>query len=174
MKKTRWMVITGIVLLGVSVVLTVLFFYKFFTMAFSVFEDGWTESALIGDILAIYGLLFGQLIGYSTGLLLVIFGAIYGKRLDKREAKRAEVSENVSFTNELEYKPQNYTLADVQIVNTNQLLIDGETIDMTSISKLYMDREQIRFRTNNKEYIISYQNSSEAVFLVGRIKQYSK
>ena len=126
MKKTRWMVITGIVLLGVSVVLTVLFFFKFFTMAFSIFEDGWSESMLIGEILAIYGLLFGQLIGYSAGLFLVIFGAIYGKRMDRREAKRAEVSENVSFTNEIEYKPQNYSLSDVQIVNTNQLLIDGE------------------------------------------------
>ena len=90
MKKTRWMVITGIVLLGVSVVLTVLFFYKFFTMAFSIFEDGWSESMLIGDILAICGLLFGQLIGYSAGLFLVIFGAIYGKRMDRREAKRAD------------------------------------------------------------------------------------
>lgn len=174
MKQTKWMIITGIVLLAISLVLTVLFFYKFFTMAFSFLDEDWTETMLIGDILSIYGLLFGQLIGYSAGLFLVIFGAIYGKRLDKREAKRAEVSENVSFTNEIEYKPQNYSLSDVQIVNTNQLLIDGETIDMSSISKLYMDREQIRFRTNNKEYIISYQNSSEAVFLVGRIKQYSK
>ena len=143
-------------------------------MAFSFLDEGWTETMLIGDILAIYGLLFGQLIGYSAGLFLVIFGAIYGKRLDKRETKRAETTANVSFTNEVEYKPQNYSLSDVQIVNTNQLLIDGETIDMSSISKLYMDREQIRFRTNNKEYIITYQNSSEAVFLVGRIKQYCK
>ena len=174
MKQTKWMVITGIVLLAISLVLTVLFFYKFFTMAFSFLDEGWTETMLIGDILAIYGLLFGQLIGYSAGLFLVIFGAIYGKRLDRREAKRAETTANVSFTNEVEYKPQNYSLSDVQIVNTNQLLIDGETIDMSSISKLYMDREQIRFRTNNKEYIITYQNSSEAVFLVGRIKQYCK
>ena len=66
------------------------------------------------------------------------------------------------------------SLADVKIVNTNQLNINDKIIDMSDISKLHMDRNEIRFKTNNEEYIISYQNSSEAVYLVGRIKQYCK
>ncbi len=174
MKKTRWMVIVGSIVLAISVGLTIWFFVKYINLILDMIGEDFSYSTFLGDVAGIYGLLLGQLAGYSLGLFLVIFGAIYGKRLDRREAKRAETTANVSLTNEIEYKPQNYSLSDVQIVNTNQLLIDGETIDMSSISKLYMDREQIRFRTNNKEYIISYQNSSEAVFLVGRIKQYCK
>ena len=108
------------------------------------------------------------------GLFLVIFGSIYGRRIDKREARKAEEKAEVSFTDAKEFVEHRCTLANVKIVNTNQLNIEDKIINMSDISKIHMDRSEIRFKTNNEEYIISYQNNSEALFLVGRLKQYSK
>ena len=130
-------------------------------------ENAWMKAWTPAVIIGLYTCL-------PIGLFFVIFGTIYGKKLDRKAAALAEQQPNVSFTNDKEYTQFSCTLADVQIVNTNQLLINNKTINMSSLNHLFMDRQEIRFKDNNTEYIISYQNTSEATFLVSRIKQYSK
>ena len=176
MKKTKPMIIWGIVLLALSFGLTIFSIFKFagFIQTAINMDFDSDETVLIKDILIFYATIIPQVFGYMGGLFLVIFGAIRGKKIDRNEARRQEERAEVSFTDAKEFAEQRCSLADVKIVNTNQLNINDKIINMSDISKLHMDRNEIRFKTNNEEYIISYQNSSEAVYLVGRIKQYCK
>jgi len=174
MKKTRWMIITGIVLLVVA-----------FACIFGIFlsigkivgsnPDELEAAGIVGQSFLILLSELGFALGLTSGLFFVIFGSIYGKSLDRKAKRKAEEVPNIKFSDTpVENKQEMLTLKEVEIINTNQLKMNDIVINMEDISKLHMEREEIRFKVNETEYVISYQNSSEALVLVGRIKQYSK
>lgn len=173
MKQTRWMIIFGIILLVVAVACFVTVVTSLVSVI-GVDPENIDAGKIVGSSIGLVFAWLGAIFSTMGGLFLVIFGSIYGRRIDKREAIKAEEKPEVSFTDAKEFIEHRCTLANVKIVNTNQLNIEDKIINMSDISKIHMDRNEIRFKTNNEEYIISYQNNSEALFLVGRLKQYSK
>ena len=172
MKKFGWMIIVGIILIAAAIGCSVWGVYRIiYIIKTDPFDD---VPKYVLRVFGLVGIIFLQIFGYGGGVTLIVLGCIFGAKESKRETQK-EV-EQPKVVEEIPVEPVNdshYALEDVQIEG-KQLHIKDETIDMSSISNVFMSRNEVKIKVGNIEYVVNCKDSAQAVSLVSRIKQHSK
>ena len=171
MKKRRWMIILGIVLICASIGFSVLGAFRIVGL---VKDDPFEDiPRYILKVFGLVGLVLLQIFGYGGGITLIVLGCVFGAKEDKKEAKEVISPQVVSEINDLPNDDSLIKYEDIRIEGS-QLFIKDEVIDMSNISNVSMKGNEARFKVDLKEYLITCKGSADAVNLVSKIKQYSK
>ena len=171
MKKSVWLIIFAGILFCLSVGLTVLGVYRIiYIVKTDPFED------IVKYILKVFGLvgiIFLQIAGYGGAITLLVFGIIFTAKKDKPEPKR--VVEQPA-TIEVKEEPTNdsaFAYSELKFEG-DKLLVRNLSIDMKEIKNVHMNRNEVLIKLENIEHLVVCKDTSEAVSLVSKIKQYSK
>ena len=172
MKKYKWMIIAGVVLILASIGCTVWGAYRLiYIIKTDPFED---TPKYVLKVFGLVGIIFLQIFGYGGGITLIVLGCIFGGKAERREAnKNKEQPKVVKEIPEERATECNNAYEDIKI-NGNELILKDQNIDMKTISNVFMNRNEVRIKIENKEFIINCKDSSEAISLVSKIKQHSK
>ena len=172
MKKFGWMIIVGIVLICAAIGCSVWGVYR---LIYIIKTDPFDDTVrYILKVFGLVGIIFLQIFGYGGGVTLIVLGCIFGSKADKREAqKQVEQQKAVEEIPAERPNDSHYVLEDVRIEG-KELHIKDETIDMSTITNVFMSRNEVRIKVENVEYVVCCKDSAQAVQLVSKIKQYSK
>ena len=171
MKKSVWLIIIGIVLFCLSIGLTVLGVYRIiYIVKTDPFED---TVKYVLKVIGLAGLMLLQIATYGGAITLIVLGIIFTAKKEKSEPKKVSEPKAINVPNEVTSKDYEFSYDEVKIEG-DKLLIKNLSIGMKEIKNVFMNRNEVRIKIENIEYSIICKDTSEAVSLVSKIKQYSK
>ena len=171
MKKFGWMIIVGIVLLCAAIGCSVWGVYR---LIYIIKTDPFQDTVkYILKVFGLVGIIFLQIFCYGGGITLIVLGCIFAGKADKREAEKEKEPKVVAEIPEEKSNDSHYALENIKIEGNN-LILNDQTIEMSTIANVYMNRNEVKFKVGNIEYVVQCKDSSEAVSLVSKIKQHSK
>lgn len=171
MKKSVWLIIIGAFLFCVSIAITILGVYRIiYIVKTDPFED---TVKYVLKVFGLAGLILLQIATYGGAITLIVFGIIFTAKKEKKEPKKMVEEKVRDVPSEVTSNDYEFTSSEVKIEG-DRLLIRNLSIDMKEISSVFMNRNEVRIKIDNVEHSIMCKDTSEAVSLISKIKQYSK
>ena len=171
MKKSVWLIIFGAFLFLVSIALTVLGVYRIiYIVKTDPFED---TVRYVLKVIGLAGLILLQIATYGGAITLLVFGIIFTAKKEKSEPKKATEPKAIDVPSEEVSNDHQFAYDEVKI-EEDKLFIRNISIDMRQITNVFMNRNEVVIKIDNVEHSIICKDTSQAVSLVSKIKQYSK
>ena len=171
MKKSVWLIIVGAFLFLCAIALTVLGVYR---IIYIIKTDPFDDTVrYVLKVIGLVGIIFLQIALYGGAITLIVFGIIFTAKKDKPEPKKVTEPKAIDVPSEETSNDYAFNSSEVKI-EEDKLLIRNLSIDMKQISNVFMNRNEVRIKIDNVEHSIMCKDTSEAVSLVSKIKQYSK
>ena len=171
MKRGSWGIIIGVILIALSIGLTVLGAYRIiYIIKTDPFDD---TPKYILKVLGLVGIILLQIAGYGGGITLVIVGSIVRCKHADDEPKKA-VEQQVVQESSKEVVDDSRFLYDEIKFEESKLIMRNIQVDMNDIKNVFMNRNEVRIKVGTSEYYILCKDTSDAISVVSKIKQYSK
>ena len=171
MKKSVWLIISGVILFLASIGLTVLGVYRIiYIIKTDPFED---TVKYVFKVIGLVGIIFLQIAGYGGAITLLVFGIIFTAKKDKEEPKKAPEPKAIEVPSE-ETSNDSVFRSDEVKFEEDKLHARNLLLDMKEIKNVHMNQKEVHIKIEGKEYLIVCKDTSEAVSLVSKVKQYSK
>ena len=171
MKKSVWLIIIGAFLFCVSIALTILGVYR---IIYIVRTDPFDDTVkYVLKIIGLMGIILLQIATYGGAITLIVFGIIFTAKKDKKEPQKAPEPKVLDVPSEETSNDSQFRSDEVKI-EEDKLHVRNLLLDMKEIKSVNMSQKEVRIKIEGKEYLIVCKDTSEAVSLVSKIKQYSK
>ena len=171
MKRGSWAIIIGVILIALSIGLTIFGAYRIiYIIKTDPFDD---TPKYILKVFGLVGIIFLQIAGYGGGITLVVIGSIVRCKHGDDEPKKAVEQRVVQEPIKEVVDDSRFSFDEIRF-EESKLIMRNIQVDMSDIKNVFMNRNEVRIKVGTSEYYILCKDTSDAISLVSKIKQYSK